>query len=107
MMGKDIKKFTEEMDEFVNSKGWYMSDSKRPQTPRNIAISLVLESSEVLEHFQWNDDRFNKEKLQGEVADVALYLFQLCQICDINLEEAIHQKLKQNYERQWDQNTVK
>ena len=47
------------------------------------------------------------EKLEGEVADVALYLFQLCQICNINLEDAIQQKLKLNHKRQWDQNTVK
>jgi NTP pyrophosphatase (non-canonical NTP hydrolase) len=107
MMGKDIKKLTKEMDDFVKSKGWYLPDSKRPQTARNIAISLVLEASEVLEHFQWKEDNLNKEALEGEVADVALYLFQLCQICNINLEEVIQQKLKQNYERQWDQNTVK
>ncbi len=106
-MGKDIKQLTEDMHDLVSSKGWYNPDSKRPQTPRNIAISLVLEASEVLEHFQWNENDFDKEKLEGEVADVALYLFQLCQLCNINLEEAIHKKVKQNYKRQWDQNTVK
>ena len=63
-MGKDIKKLTEEMDEFVNSKGWYLPDSNRPQTPRNIAISLVLEASEVLEHFQWKEDGFNIRKVR-------------------------------------------
>lgn len=106
-MGKDIKQLTEDMHELVTAKGWYKPDSKRPQTPRNIAISLVLEASEVLEHFQWSENDFDKEKLEGEVADVALYLFQLCQLCDINLEEAVHKKVKRNYERQWDQNTVK
>lgn len=106
-MGKDIKQLTEDMNNFVTAKGWYMTNSKRPQTPRNIAISLVLEASEVLEHFQWRENDYEKEKLEGEVADVALYLFQLCQLCDINLEVAVHKKVKQNYERQWDQNTVK
>lgn len=106
-MGKDIKQLTEDMHELVTAKGWYKPDSKRPQTPRNIAISMVLEASEVLEHFQWSENDFDKEKLEGEVADVALYLFQLCQLCDINLEEAVHKKVKRNYERQWDQNTVK
>lgn len=106
-MGKDIKQLTDDMHQFVSAKGWYNPDSKRPQTPKNIAISLVLEASEVLEHFQWNEQKINKEQLEGEVADVALYLFQLCQICKIDLEEAVQQKLKQNYRREWDQNKVK
>jgi NTP pyrophosphatase (non-canonical NTP hydrolase) len=106
-MGKDLKKLTADMNEFVTTKGWYLPDSKRPQTPKNIAISLVLEASEVLENFQWVDSDFDKENLAGEVADVALYLFQLCQICEIDLEEAINSKLNINYKREWDQNTVK
>ena len=106
-MGKSIQQLTEDMHNFVTAKGWYSPTSKRPQTPKNIALSLVLEASEVLEHFQWNEDVGVKKELEGEVADVALYLFQLCQICGINLEEAIQQKLSQNYERQWDENTVK
>jgi NTP pyrophosphatase (non-canonical NTP hydrolase) len=106
-MGKSIDQLTEDMDKFVSAKGWYKPESKRPQTPKNIAISLVLEASEVLEHFQWSDTNFDKNKLESEVADVALYLFQLCRICHIDLEEAVNNKLKENYERQWDQNTVK
>ncbi|MDX9849012.1 MAG: nucleotide pyrophosphohydrolase [Anaerolineaceae bacterium] len=106
-MGKDIKQLTIDMHQFVSAKGWYQPDSKRPQTPKNIAISLVLEASEVLEHFQWHENDLTKKQLEGEVADVALYLFQLCQICKIDLEDAIDQKLKQNYKREWDQNTVK
>lgn len=106
-MGKDIKQLTDDMNEFVSAKGWYKENSKRPQTPKNIAISMVLEASEVLEHFQWRENDYDKHKLEEEVADVALYLFQLCKICEIDLEESIQKKLKQNYERQWDQNTVK
>ncbi|HSM24478.1 MAG TPA: MazG-like family protein [Anaerolineaceae bacterium] len=106
-MGKSVDQLTEDMDKFVSTKGWYLPDSKRPQTPKNIAISLVLEASEVLEHFQWGENNFDRNKLEGEVADVALYLFQLCRICNIKLEDAIDNKLKENYERQWDQNTVK
>ena len=47
----DILQLTEKMDAFVRSKGWYEPDSQRPQTPRNLAVSLNLEASEVLEHF--------------------------------------------------------
>ena len=72
-----------------SDKGWYDADSKRPQTPRNIATSLVLEASEVLEHFQWGDDLRNPDELAGELADVMLYLLQLASICQIDLAQAV------------------
>jgi NTP pyrophosphatase (non-canonical NTP hydrolase) len=39
--------------------------------------------------------------LAGELADVANYLFQLAYLLDIDLEQAILAKLKQNYDRTW------
>ena len=90
------------MHAFVESKGWYKPDSLRPQTPRNLAISLVLESSEVLEHFQWRDDTPDKAELASELADVMLYLLQLASISDIDLGQAVMNKLDKNYGRTWD-----
>ncbi len=46
-----IAELTEKMHELVKSKGWYENDSKRPQTPRNLAVSLSIEAAEILEHF--------------------------------------------------------
>ncbi|HET9907447.1 MAG TPA: MazG-like family protein [Anaerolineales bacterium] len=99
----DIKQLTEEMHHFVRSKGWYADDSKRPQTPRNLAISLALEAAEILEHFQWNDQVKDKKELSSELADVALYLLQLASIEEIDLEKAILDKLEINKTRTWDQ----
>ena len=99
----DIKQLTEEMHRFVHSKGWYANESKRQQTPRNLAISMVLESAEILEHFQWNETVKNKEELASELADVALYLLQLASIERIDLEKAILDKLEINKTREWDQ----
>lgn len=102
-----LHELTHAMHEFVAAKGWYQDDSSRPQTPRNIAVSLCLESSEVLEHFQWGDIIADRESLPGELADVALYLLQLASITGIDLEKAILDKLNQNYSRVWDQDEVK
>lgn len=96
-----INELTETMHTFVRSKGWYEPDSKRPQTPRNLAISLSLESAEILEHFQWQDGIGDKEGLAGELADVALYLLQLAAVSGIDLEQAILDKLKINAGREW------
>ena len=90
------------MNRFVAAKGWYEPDSARPQTPRNIAISLVLEASEVLEHFQWSETSREPQELEGELADVTLYLLQLASVLDIDLEQAVMRKLQKNYGRTWD-----
>jgi NTP pyrophosphatase (non-canonical NTP hydrolase) len=98
----DIKELTDRMNGMVRSKGWYEADSKRPQTPRNLAISLSLEAAEILEHFQFRETVKNKEELAGELADVALYLLQLASITGIDLEKAILDKIQINSARQWD-----
>jgi NTP pyrophosphatase (non-canonical NTP hydrolase) len=98
----DILDLTEKMHEFVRSKGWYEPGSQRPQTPRNLAISLNLEASEVLEHFQWQAEIDDQEELSSELADVALYLFQLASVTGIDLELAIIKKLEINASREWD-----
>jgi len=99
----DIRQLTEEMHRFVRAKGWYAEESKRPQTPRNLAISLALEAAEILEHFQWREDIQEREELASELADVALYLLQLASISEIDLEQAILNKLEINKTREWDQ----
>ncbi len=97
-----LQALTEAMHAFVRAKGWYEEDSPRPQTPRNIATSLVIEAAEVLEHFQWNGDVQDREALAGELADVALYLLQLASLTGVDLQQAILDKLTVNYKRSWD-----
>lgn len=99
----DIKSLTQEMHDFVGSQGWYEEDSPKPQTLRNLAISLVLEAAEVLEQFQWTDESHDPGNLANELADVALYLLQIASIAGIDLEEAILRKLAYNYGRQWEE----
>jgi len=99
----DIKQLTEEMNRLVRSKGWYDEASKRPQMPRNLSISLALETAEILEHFQWQDAVKDKEELASELADVALCLLQLASVTDIDLEKAILHKIEINKTREWNQ----
>lgn len=98
----DISDLTKKMDAFVHTKGWHLSGSSRPQTPRNLAISLSLEANEVLEHFQWDENIKDRDELASELADVALYLFQLASVAGVNLETAILDKLDINVAREWD-----
>ncbi len=98
----DIHELTQEMHRFVAAKGWYQADSPRPQTPRNLAISLNLEAAEILEHFQWQEQPSDPQALADELADVALYLLQLASVSGVDLEEAVLHKLQVNYGRTWE-----
>ena len=100
----DLKTLESLMHIFVKSKGWYEDDSPHPQTSKNLAISLVVEAAEVLEHFQLDEEVVDKSALAGELADVMLYLLQLASIQEIDLGRAVMDKLKVNYGRTWDEN---
>ena len=97
-----IAELTEKMHELVKSKGWYENDSKRPQTPRNLAVSLSIEAAEILEHFQFGDEIKDKDELGSELADVTLYLLQLASVSGIDLEAAVLKKIEVNKTRSWD-----
>ena len=107
-MAMTVAELTQAMNDFVRAKGWYEETSPHPQTPRSLAISLCLEANEVLEHFQWRDKtpeslgNIERAGLSSELADVALYLMQLASVSGIDLEQAILDKLKINYDRTWD-----
>ncbi|MFA5612043.1 MAG: MazG-like family protein [Anaerolineaceae bacterium] len=97
----DITQLTQKMNQLVEHHGWYDPDSPKLQTSRNLAISLCLEAAEVLEHFQWSDEPKSRQDLEGELADVALYLLQLANVRGIDLEQAILQKIEHNWDRRW------
>ena len=84
---EDVKeaviKFTEERD-------WDQFHS-----PANLAKSIAIESGELLECFQWNDD-YNKDNVCNELADVVNYSILLANKLDVNLEEIVMKKLKEN-----------
>ena len=99
----DVKELTQAMHVFVRSQGWYEASSPRPQTLRNLAISLSLEANEVLEHFQWDESLEDPPGFAEELADVALYLLQIASLSGVDLEQAILNKLEKNYARKWDE----
>jgi dCTP diphosphatase len=64
-------------------------------TPHNLATSISLEASELLEHYQWSDTPVgDKQALAEELADVFIYAFQFAQVNDIDIAEAIKLKLE-------------
>jgi NTP pyrophosphatase (non-canonical NTP hydrolase) len=72
-------------------------------TPKNLAMALSVEASELLEHFQWLrtgeeaelDDKA-REGVRHEVADVLVYLIQFADHCGIDLKSAVLEKMELN-----------
>ena len=87
-------------DRFVQERGW--ADY---HTPKNLALSVVIEAAELLEIFQWKTPEESyglkaepvlKEHIGEEMADVLAYLLNLAQSLDIDLSDAFVEKMKKN-----------
>lgn len=81
-------------------------DWKQFHNPKDCALSLVLEATEVLEHFQWkNGDELKdlvsdkKEEISHEIADVLYWVLLLSKDLDIDISEAFKNKLKISAEK--------
>ncbi len=90
-----MKELTEEILKFCEERGW-----GRNHDARSLAISVSLEASELLEHFQWlsPEEAIEKDKqaIVDEAADVFIYLLQLANVLGIDLKEAAQQKMIKN-----------
>lgn len=96
---RSLRELQNAMDSFVARRGWYAEGSCKPQLPRNLAASIVLEAGEILECFQWSDEPPDKAALADELADVVLYVAQLANMLGVDLESAAASKLARNESR--------
>jgi len=94
----EIKAITQKIKKFRDERDW-----KQFHNHKDMALSLVLEATEVLEHFQWKSPEevekhgvVCKSDIAEELADVAIYLFELADNLGINLSAAIEQKMIKN-----------
>lgn len=63
--------------------------------PRGLAVSILLEAAELLEHYQWSDKPVgDKDALAAEIADIFIYAFQFARRENIDIAEAIERKLQ-------------
>ena len=102
-MALTIDQLTQRMQRFVQYQGWYDEGSPRPQTLRNLAMSLSIEVSELMEHIQWAESPHDQQGWREELADVLLYLMQLASLSGVSLEQAVLDKLEKNAGRTWEQ----
>lgn len=96
-----LNELTEQIVEFRDDREW-----KQFHTPKDIAISLLLEASELLEITQWkNGDVLdahltdNKDALGDELVDVLYYTLLLAHDQQIDLAVAFERKMARNAEK--------
>lgn len=100
-MSLTLDELSDRMQRFVEGQGWYAPGSSRPQSLRNLAISLSIETAELLEHVQWAEQPRDQDGWRDELADVMLYLMQLARLSGVSLEAAVLDKLERNAGREW------
>jgi dCTP diphosphatase len=96
----DLEKIKSIISQFSQERDWDQFHSIK-----NLAMALSVESSELLEIFQWvsevDSNRISENpemlaKLEDEIADVFIYLLRISMKSGIDMEKVIHTKLKKN-----------
>jgi NTP pyrophosphatase (non-canonical NTP hydrolase) len=94
-----VTDFQQLVDSYVTERDW-----KKYHKPKDIAISIAIESSELLELFQWKPDplesgkldRELKRRIGEELADVVIYSACMANALNIDLSEALLDKIQKN-----------
>jgi NTP pyrophosphatase (non-canonical NTP hydrolase) len=96
--GADIKGLTKKIIAFRDARDW-----KQFHNPKDLAISLVLEAGEVMEHFQWKNEKEiakhiaeNKTAISEELADTLYWILLMSHDLDIDILKAVENKMIQN-----------
>jgi NTP pyrophosphatase (non-canonical NTP hydrolase) len=93
--GLKMKEIIQKVLEFRDERGWEPYHKEK-----DLAISISLEVNELLENFQWKSSEEavadSRQNIKEEMADVLIYLLQLADKMDVDLEEEVYQKLKKN-----------
>lgn len=98
-----MDKHIQRIVKFRDDRNW-----KQFHHPKDLAISLNLEASELLEHFQWKNNeeiieyiknKNNKKEISKELADVFYYVLLLANDLGIDIEKAFDLKMKENHKK--------
>ncbi|WP_237056808.1 nucleotide pyrophosphohydrolase [Microbulbifer sediminum] len=101
----DTRQILREFDAIARARGWQCLHS-----PKNLAMALAVEVSELGRHLQWRSDGDiedllatgegpEKAELASELADIQMYLLKLAAVMDIDLEAAVAGKIVHNRKR--------
>ena len=91
----DIKDIQNKLAVFAKERDWDQFHS-----PKNLVMALTSEVGELNELFQWltekQSEKLNNDEVKQEIADIFIYLVRLSDRLDIDIEEAIKEKININ-----------
>lgn len=94
----DIELLTKKIIAFRDARDW-----KQFHNPKDVSLSLVLEASEVMEHFQWKNPEevkeyasTHREEIGEELADVMYWVLLLSHDLGIDIKKALTNKIIKN-----------
>ena len=96
----DVKTIQAELRLFAEERNW-----KQFHSTKNLAMAISVEVAELVEIFQWmtpeqsedvHMESLVKGRIADEIADVFLYLIQIADHCEVDLEHAVIEKIKKN-----------
>lgn len=99
----DIAELQRRLTAFSEARDW-----PKYQTPKNVAMALVVEAAELVEIFQWMtpeesasvmDDPGSAFRVRDEIADVLAYLLRLASVCGVDVLAALAEKIERNEAR--------
>jgi dCTP diphosphatase len=100
-MSDSLDELKAKLQQFVNDRDWAQFHS-----PKNLAMAMIVEAAELVEHFQWDTETESRvlsgekrKQVSHELADTFVYLLRIAQVLDIDLIEAAHEKIALNGEK--------
>lgn len=80
---------------FRDDRNW-----KQFHNPKDLAISISLEASELLEVFQWSGSdtqcSSKQDKINEELADILIYCIMMADTCQLDLDQIVNEKISHN-----------
>jgi len=95
-----ISQLREQVHKFVDDRDW-----SKYHNPKNLTMSIAIEAAELMEIFQWSDekelvdlmtDAKVLERVELELADVIIYCLSLANVAGLDVAQIIAKKIKQN-----------
>jgi dCTP diphosphatase len=97
----EIADLRRRLREFAEARDWEQFHS-----PKNLAMALIVEAAELVEHFQWMGEKdslalepLQQEEVAMEMADIFIYLLRLADRLDVDLGAAAWRKIQINEDR--------
>lgn len=99
-MVSELEELKESILAFQRERDW-----EKYNTPKEIVFAMVSEVGELTECYRWLNehessklhlDPSKKQKIEEEIADIMIYLIALANRTNVDLKEAILQKLEKN-----------